>query len=144
MIIFLVITSFVMYDSFLVSGHSHNFLSVSFSLKLTFRLNVFSNSIVDSIALNWHHIQVSLGSDLSNRAPTFDMDLSDMMNGEQPISYEEACKYFAQDPSQRSVTLIQLGFFFFLPIIPRKLSIYIVPSTPWKSSSGREIPGAFL
>ncbi|OAY82449.1 L-arabinokinase [Ananas comosus] len=46
-------------------------------------------------------LQVSLGSDLSNRAPTFDMDLSDMMNGEQPISYEEACKYFAQDPSQR-------------------------------------------
>nr|CAD1823184.1 unnamed protein product [Ananas comosus var. bracteatus] len=44
---------------------------------------------------------VSLGSDLSNRAPTFDMDLSDMMNGEQPISYEEAYKYFAQDPSQR-------------------------------------------
>ncbi|KAK8954637.1 L-arabinokinase [Platanthera zijinensis] len=44
---------------------------------------------------------VSFGSELSNRAPTFDMNLSDFMDGEQPISYEKAYKYFAQDPSQK-------------------------------------------
>ncbi|KAI5673041.1 hypothetical protein M9H77_13405 [Catharanthus roseus] len=44
---------------------------------------------------------VSYGSELSNRGPTFDMDFSDFMDGEQPISYEKARKYFAQDPSQR-------------------------------------------
>ncbi|XWS52234.1 hypothetical protein CRYUN_Cryun11dG0050200 [Craigia yunnanensis] len=44
---------------------------------------------------------VLYGSELSNRGPTFDMDLSDFMEGEQPISYEKAKKYFAQDPSQK-------------------------------------------
>ncbi|XP_019707924.1 L-arabinokinase [Elaeis guineensis] len=44
---------------------------------------------------------VSFGSELSNRAPTFDMDLSDLMDGGEPISYEKAHKYFAQDPSQK-------------------------------------------
>ncbi|XP_031475091.1 L-arabinokinase-like isoform X1 [Nymphaea colorata] len=44
---------------------------------------------------------VSFGSELCNRAPTFDMDLADLMDGDQPISYESACKYFAQDPSQK-------------------------------------------
>uniref|UniRef100_A0A5B7ACR5 Putative L-arabinokinase-like n=1 Tax=Davidia involucrata TaxID=16924 RepID=A0A5B7ACR5_DAVIN len=44
---------------------------------------------------------VSYGSELSNRGPTFDMDLSDFMDGEQPISYEKAKMYFAQDPSQK-------------------------------------------
>ncbi|XVF34169.1 hypothetical protein REPUB_Repub18cG0035300 [Reevesia pubescens] len=44
---------------------------------------------------------VSNGSELSNRGPTFDMDLSDFMEGEQPISYEKAKKYFTQDPSQK-------------------------------------------
>uniref|UniRef100_A0A6N2KDC8 GHMP kinase C-terminal domain-containing protein n=1 Tax=Salix viminalis TaxID=40686 RepID=A0A6N2KDC8_SALVM len=44
---------------------------------------------------------VSYGSELSNRGPTFDMDLSDFMDGEMPISYDKAKKYFAQDPSQR-------------------------------------------
>ncbi|KAK1316562.1 L-arabinokinase [Acorus calamus] len=44
---------------------------------------------------------VSYGSELSNRAPTFDMDLSDFMDGDQPITYEKAYKYFAQDPSQK-------------------------------------------
>ncbi|KZV31706.1 L-arabinokinase-like, partial [Dorcoceras hygrometricum] len=44
---------------------------------------------------------VSYGSELSNRGPTFDMDLSDFMDGEQPISYEKARSYFSQDPSQR-------------------------------------------
>ncbi|XP_022731410.1 L-arabinokinase-like isoform X2 [Durio zibethinus] len=46
-------------------------------------------------------LQVSYGSELSNRGPTFDMDLSDFMEGDQPISYEKAKKYFAQDPSQK-------------------------------------------
>ncbi|KAK3211979.1 hypothetical protein Dsin_016685 [Dipteronia sinensis] len=44
---------------------------------------------------------VSYGSELSNRAPTFDMDLSDFLEGGKPISYQEAHKYFAQDPSQK-------------------------------------------
>ncbi|XP_020536405.1 L-arabinokinase isoform X2 [Jatropha curcas] len=44
---------------------------------------------------------VSYGSELSNRGPTFDMDLSDFMDGDKPMSYEKARKYFAQDPSQK-------------------------------------------
>ncbi|KAL3567126.1 hypothetical protein D5086_032541 [Populus alba] len=44
---------------------------------------------------------VSLGSELNNRGPTFDMDLSDFKDGEKPISYEAARKYFAKDPSQK-------------------------------------------
>ncbi|URE44572.1 Galactokinase galactose-binding signature [Musa troglodytarum] len=44
---------------------------------------------------------VSFGSELSNRAPTFDMDLPDLMDGDQPMSYENAYKYFAQDPCQK-------------------------------------------
>ncbi|XP_051199033.1 L-arabinokinase [Lolium perenne] len=44
---------------------------------------------------------VSFGSDLSNRAPTFDMDLSDFMDGDKPISYEKARRFFCQDPSQK-------------------------------------------
>ncbi|KAF4358986.1 hypothetical protein F8388_015033 [Cannabis sativa] len=44
---------------------------------------------------------VSYGSELSNRGPTFDMDLSDFMDGEKPISYEKANKFFAKDPSQK-------------------------------------------
>lgn len=37
------------------------------------------------------------------------MDLSDFMDGEQPMSYEKARSYFARDPSQR--------FFFFVHFI---------------------------
>ncbi|TQD86798.1 hypothetical protein C1H46_027671 [Malus baccata] len=44
---------------------------------------------------------VSYGSELSNRSPTFDMDLSDFMDGDKPMSYEKAKKYFSQDPSQK-------------------------------------------
>ncbi|KAK4490886.1 hypothetical protein RD792_001601 [Penstemon davidsonii] len=44
---------------------------------------------------------VSYGSELSNRGPTFDMNLSDFMDGAEPISYEKARSYFARDPSQR-------------------------------------------
>lgn len=44
---------------------------------------------------------VSYGSELSNRAPTFDMDLPYLMDGQQPITYEKAYKFFAQDPSQK-------------------------------------------
>ncbi|XP_004291219.1 PREDICTED: L-arabinokinase-like [Fragaria vesca subsp. vesca] len=44
---------------------------------------------------------VSYGSELSNRSPTFDMDLSDFMDGDHPISYEKAKIYFSQDPSQK-------------------------------------------
>ncbi|KAI4379727.1 hypothetical protein MLD38_005984 [Melastoma candidum] len=44
---------------------------------------------------------VSYGTELSDRAPTFDMDLSDFMDDDRPISYERARKYFARDPSQK-------------------------------------------
>ncbi|XP_062234198.1 L-arabinokinase-like isoform X2 [Phragmites australis] len=44
---------------------------------------------------------VSFGSELSHRAPTFDMDLSDLMDGEKPISYEKAREFFCRDPSQK-------------------------------------------
>ncbi|KAG9449316.1 hypothetical protein H6P81_009281 [Aristolochia fimbriata] len=44
---------------------------------------------------------VSFGSELSNRAPTYDMELSDMMDGEVPITYEKARAFFAQDPAQK-------------------------------------------
>uniref|UniRef100_A0A0D9WTU1 GHMP kinase N-terminal domain-containing protein n=1 Tax=Leersia perrieri TaxID=77586 RepID=A0A0D9WTU1_9ORYZ len=44
---------------------------------------------------------VSFGSELSNRSPTFDMDLSDFMDGDTPISYEKAREYFCQKPSQK-------------------------------------------
>ncbi|KAL9331115.1 hypothetical protein ACSQ67_000725 [Phaseolus vulgaris] len=44
---------------------------------------------------------VSYGSELSNRSPTFDMDLSDFMEEGKPITYEKAKRYFAQDPSQK-------------------------------------------
>ncbi|KAL5974204.1 D-arabinose 1-dehydrogenase (NAD(P)(+)) [Asimina triloba] len=49
-------------------------------------------------------IPVSFGSELSNRAPTFDIDLADLMEDGQPLSYEKARKYFAQDPSQKFVS----------------------------------------
>lgn len=49
---------------------------------------------------------MSYGSELSNRGPTFDMDLSDFMDEGKPISYEKANKYFAQDPSQKWVALM--------------------------------------
>ncbi|KAM0059342.1 putative L-arabinokinase [Helianthus debilis subsp. tardiflorus] len=44
---------------------------------------------------------VSYGSELSNRGPTFDMDITDFMDGDQPMSYEKARSYFARDPSQK-------------------------------------------
>ncbi|CAA6671179.1 unnamed protein product [Spirodela intermedia] len=44
---------------------------------------------------------VSYGSELSNRAPTFDMDLSDLREGDKPISYDKAFNFFARDPSQK-------------------------------------------
>jgi L-arabinokinase len=48
------------------------------------------------------HPQVSFGADLSNRAPTFDMDLADLFDSEgEPIAYDVANKYFDQDASQK-------------------------------------------
>ncbi|XP_047325934.1 L-arabinokinase [Impatiens glandulifera] len=44
---------------------------------------------------------VSYGSELSNRSPTFDMDLSDFLEDGKPISYKKARQYFAQDSSQK-------------------------------------------
>jgi len=45
---------------------------------------------------------VSLKADENNRAPAFDMDLSDLRGpGGEPISYEAAREYFAKDPSRQ-------------------------------------------
>lgn len=46
-------------------------------------------------------MQVSFGSEFNNRAPTFDMDLSEFMENGHPVSYEKARHYFSQDPSQK-------------------------------------------
>jgi hypothetical protein len=54
-----------------------------------------------SSIMNMIIAQVSFGSDLSNRAPTFDMDLSDFMDDGKPISYEKARELFCLDPSQK-------------------------------------------
>ncbi|XP_015643923.1 L-arabinokinase isoform X1 [Oryza sativa Japonica Group] len=44
---------------------------------------------------------VSFGSELSNRSPTFDMKLSDLMDVDKPISYEKAREFFCRNPSQK-------------------------------------------
>lgn len=45
---------------------------------------------------------VSFGSELSNRAPTFDMDIADFLDLEgNPISYDKARAFFEKDPSQK-------------------------------------------
>ncbi|XP_015693699.2 L-arabinokinase-like [Oryza brachyantha] len=44
---------------------------------------------------------VSFGSELSNRSPTFDMNLSDLMDRDKPISYKNAREYFCGNPSQK-------------------------------------------
>ena len=46
---------------------------------------------------------VSLHADLTNRGPTFDMDLSELERDGQSISYAEAQQYFKRDPAHRSV-----------------------------------------
>jgi L-arabinokinase len=46
-------------------------------------------------------LQVSFGSELRNCAPTFDMDLSDFLDGDKLISYDIAEEYFSQDPSPK-------------------------------------------
>lgn len=61
--------------------------------------------------------QISFGSELSNRAPTFDMDLSDLMDDERPITYEKARNFFAQDPSQKYVLLTIIMFKWFSPFV---------------------------
>lgn len=52
---------------------------------------------------------VSLGADLSNRAPTFDMDVSELfeqtdehtISTSEIISYAQAREFFARDPSRQ-------------------------------------------
>lgn len=60
--------------------------------------------VVVSNGLLIYITQVSFGAELGNRGPTFDMDLSDFMDGDTPISYEKAQNYFSRDPSQKSAT----------------------------------------
>lgn len=68
----------------------------------------YSISLTIFIFCKFWAYQVSYGSELSNRGPTFDMDLSDFLDGEQPMSYAKAKNYFAQDPSQRYRCVLQL------------------------------------
>ena len=49
---------------------------------------------------------VSLHADLTDRGPTFDMDLSELERDGQPISYAEARQYFKRDPAHRSAPQI--------------------------------------
>lgn len=51
-------------------------------------------------------LQVSYGSELSNRGPTFDMDLSDFIEDGKPISYEKAKTFFARDPAQKYLLIL--------------------------------------
>jgi hypothetical protein len=44
---------------------------------------------------------VSFQADSTNRGPAFDMDLADFLHDGEPISYEDARKYFARDPPVR-------------------------------------------
>lgn len=44
---------------------------------------------------------VSLNADLTNRGPTFDMDLAELERDGVPIPYEEARQYFKRDPAHR-------------------------------------------
>jgi L-arabinokinase len=62
---------------------------------------MWDRSLIAIVNIFLYLNQVSYGSELSNRGPTFDMDLSDFMDGEMPISYDKAKTYFAQDPSQK-------------------------------------------
>ncbi|KAL0312264.1 UNVERIFIED_CONTAM: L-arabinokinase [Sesamum radiatum] len=67
---------------------------------------LFCKLYVVSFRLDSFMAEVSYGSELSNRGPTFDMDLSDFMDGKQPMSYEKARSYFARDPSQSISMLV--------------------------------------
>lgn len=63
------------------------------------------------ICLYWA-CQVSYGSELSNRGPTFDMDISDFMEVGKPISYGKAKIYFARDPAQKYIRIFLVIFVF--------------------------------
>lgn len=51
---------------------------------------------------------VSFHADDTNRSPTFDMDLTDLLQDGQPISYSQAKAYFKSDPATRYVCLLLL------------------------------------
>ncbi len=51
---------------------------------------------------------VSFHADDTNRSPTFDMDLTELLRDGQPISYSEARTYFKSDPATRSLILLAL------------------------------------
>ncbi len=48
---------------------------------------------------------VSFHADDTNRSPTFDMDLTELLRDGQPITYSEARTYFKSDPATRFVIL---------------------------------------
>jgi hypothetical protein len=51
---------------------------------------------------------VSFGADMTDRAPTFDMDLKDLYSStHQPISYQAANAFFKQDPARSWVSFVE-------------------------------------
>ena len=44
---------------------------------------------------------VSFHADDTNRSPTFDMDLTELLQDGQPITYSQAKAYFKSDPATR-------------------------------------------
>ena len=49
---------------------------------------------------------VSFHADDTNRSPTFDMDLTELLQDGLPISYAQAKAYFKSDPATRCVLLL--------------------------------------
>ena len=44
---------------------------------------------------------MSFHADDTNRSPTFDMDLSELLREGQPLTYSQARAYFKSDPATR-------------------------------------------
>jgi len=79
--------------------------------------SILSDSTV-LFSITFFELQVSFGSELSNRGPTFDMDLSDFMEEDgKPISYDKAYHYFSRDPSQKLVHLFHPIFRFIIKFL---------------------------
>ncbi|RLN34528.1 remorin [Panicum miliaceum] len=64
-------------------------------------INGWETEQMEKASALFKKIEVSFGSELSNRAPMFDMNLSDFMDDGKPISYDKAKEYFSLDPSQK-------------------------------------------
>lgn len=54
---------------------------------------------------------VSFHADDTNRSPTFDMDLSELLQDGHPITYSQAKAYFKSDPATRYALLCSLSIY---------------------------------